>query len=94
MLERKLFKRAIVLVMDSVGAGELPDAADFGDKGSDTLGNIRDHVGLSMPNLGRLGLSRFVPGIDPDGVGACTGASGRMGEQSAGKDTLTGHWEM
>ena len=94
MLERKVFRRAIVVVMDSVGAGELPDAADFGDKGADTLGNIRDHVGLSMPNLGRLGLSRFVPGIDPDGETQCTGASGRMGERSAGKDTLTGHWEM
>jgi phosphopentomutase len=94
MLERKVFSRAIVIVMDSVGAGALPDAADFGDEGADTLGNIRDHVGLRMPNLGRLGLGRFVPGIDPDGEKTFTGASGRMAERSAGKDTLTGHWEM
>jgi phosphopentomutase len=94
MLDRKVFKRAIVIVMDSVGAGALPDAADFGDVGADTLGNIRDHVGLSMPHLSRLGLGRFVPGIDPDGEKNYTGASGRMAELSAGKDTLTGHWEM
>lgn len=90
----RLFRRAIVLVLDSVGAGWLPDAADFGDEGADTLGHIRDHVGLRMPNLSRLGLTRFLPGVDPDNGDTYAGASGRMGERSHGKDTITGHWEI
>lgn len=94
LVEGKLFKRAVVIVLDSVGAGALPDAADFGDEGSDTLGNIRDHVGLCLPELGRMGLSRIVPGVDPDDAREFSGASGKMAEQSAGKDTITGHWEM
>lgn len=95
MAQPKLFNRAIVIVLDSVGCGALPDAPEFGDQGSDTLGNIRDHVGLSLPQLSRMGLGRFVKGIDPDGDHHdFHGASGRMGEASASKDTLTGHWEM
>jgi phosphopentomutase len=88
----KLFDRAIVVVLDSVGAGALPDAGRFGDEGSDTLGHIRDAVGLSMPSLGTLGLGRFVSGIGAKGT--FTGASARMSEVSNGKDTLVGHWEM
>jgi phosphopentomutase len=92
----KLFDRAVVVVLDSVGAGALPDAARFGDEGADTLGHIRDAVGLEMPNLSRMGLGRFVPGLAArkDAGGPFTGASARMAELSNGKDTLVGHWEM
>jgi phosphopentomutase len=91
----KLFDRAVIVVLDSVGAGALPDAARFGDEGSDTLGHIRDTVGLSLPCLSRLGLGRFVSGLAPKkDAGPYTGASARMGELSNGKDTLVGHWEM
>src|SRR2546428_776837 len=97
MARGKLFDRALVIVLDSVGAGELPDAARFGDEGADTLGHIRDTVGLELPALSRLGLGRFVAGLEPGrgpGTRAFTGASARMAELSNGKDTLVGHWEM
>ncbi|MDO8963703.1 MAG: phosphopentomutase [Coriobacteriia bacterium] len=87
--------RAIVLVLDSVGCGELPDAADYGDQGSNTLGNTaRAAGGLAMPNFGAMGLGNItevkgVPStLDPI---ACWG---KNRELSAGKDTTTGHWEM
>ncbi len=87
--------RAIVLVLDSVGTGELPDAAAYGDSGSDTLGNIARAVGgLSMPAMGALGLGNVEPvaGVEPTmEPDACWG---RMAEASPGKDTTTGHWEM
>jgi len=81
-------------VFDSVGCGELPDAGDYGDAGSDTLGNISRRIPLSVPNLRQLGLARVstvsrVPG-EPDPVGAF----GRMAEASPGKDSVTGHWEL
>ncbi|HZV01847.1 MAG TPA: phosphopentomutase [Planctomycetota bacterium] len=88
----KLFDRAVVVVLDSVGAGALPDAARFGDEGSDTLGHIRDKAGLAMPVLGTMGLGRFVRGIGEKKD--FTGASARLAEVSNGKDTLVGHWEM
>jgi phosphopentomutase len=86
--------RVILIVFDSVGCGELPDAADYGDTGSDTLGNISRRIPLSVPNLRRLGLTRVstvnpIPG-EPDPVGAF----GRMAEASPGKDSVTGHWEL
>ncbi len=84
--------RAIVIVLDSVGAGQLPDAGAYGDEGSDTLGHINDHVLLHIPHLRSLGLARVAriggPVLPP--LGAC----GRMAERSAGKDSVTGHWEM
>jgi phosphopentomutase len=85
--------------MDSVGAGELPDAAAYGDQGSNTLGNIAKRVPLAVPTLRSLGLDR-VAAIGPLGTdGGQTpvrprGAFGRMAEASAGKDSVTGHWEM
>jgi phosphopentomutase len=88
------FTRAIVIVLDSVGIGELPDAAAYGDEGSNTLGNVARRVPLAVPTLRRLGLDRLV---DIGGVvsGAPPrGAIGRMAEASAGKDSVTGHWEM
>jgi phosphopentomutase len=87
------FARAIVLVMDSVGIGELPDAGAYGDQGSNTVGNIARRVPLRIPVLRSLGLDHLVaiggaPAVPP------RGACGRMAEASAGKDSVTGHWEM
>ncbi len=88
-----MFTRAIVIVLDSVGIGELPDAASYGDEGSHTLGNIAQAVRLDIPTLASLGLSRLVA---LPGMPATTprGAYGRMAERSAGKDSVTGHWEL
>ena len=88
------FTRAIVIVMDSVGIGELPDASSYGDEGSNTLGNIAKQIPLKLPTLRSLGLDRLAP----LGGGAPSSnpraATGRMAEASAGKDSVTGHWEM
>ena len=92
------FTRAIVIVLDSVGVGELPDAAAYGDQGSNTLGNIAKRVPLHIPTLRALGLERIVrlasdPGSDP-ASDPHPSAVGRMAEASAGKDSVTGHWEL
>jgi phosphopentomutase len=85
-------RRAILLVMDSVGAGELPDAAAYGDEGSDTLGNLARAVPLAIPTLRALGLAQVAA------IGAPAppprGAFGRLAEASPGKDSVTGHWEL
>ncbi len=80
--------------MDSVGIGELPDADAYGDRGSNTLGNIARRVPLRVPTLRALGLDRLVAlgGTPPDDRPRA--AIGRMAEASAGKDSVTGHWEM
>jgi len=78
--------------MDSAGVGELPDAASYGDQGSDTLGNIAKRVPLALPTLRGLGLDRVASIGGPHGGAAA--AFGRMAEASAGKDSVTGHWEM
>ena len=88
------FSRAIVIVLDSVGIGELPDAAAYGDAGSNTLRNIARQVPLALPTLRRLGLDRLVDIGGGAVVGSPHGAIGRMAEASAGKDSVTGHWEM
>jgi phosphopentomutase len=89
------FRRVIVIVMDSVGIGELPDASAYGDQGSNTLGNINARVPLKVPTLRALGLDRVANIPGPESVPAPTiGAYGRMAEASAGKDSVTGHWEM
>ncbi|HKO58237.1 MAG TPA: phosphopentomutase [Thermoanaerobaculia bacterium] len=85
-------RRAIVIVCDSLGVGELPDAADFGDEGSNTLGHILDTQRPSLPTLARLGLLHTLP--QPASSEQPRSAFGRMAEVSAGKDTTTGHWEM
>src|SRR5262245_47678237 len=81
--------RVVLIVMDSAGIGELPDAASCGDEGSDTLGNIARHVGLRVPTLRSLGLSRVasIGGAPPS---PAAGAFGRMAESSPGKDSVTG----
>jgi phosphopentomutase len=82
-------------VLDSLGIGELPDAAAYGDQGSNTLGHIAQAIPLQVPTLRRLGLGRLVA-LDADGRApdAALAATGRMAEASAGKDSVTGHWEM
>jgi phosphopentomutase len=89
-----VFKRAIVIVMDSVGIGELPDAGAYGDRGSNTLGNIASRVPLRIPTLRSLGLDRLVTLGGSLADGGPRAAIGRMAEASAGKDSVTGHWEM
>jgi phosphopentomutase len=87
--------RACVIVLDAVGAGALPDAAAYGDEGSDTLGNVARAVGgLDLPNLEALGLGNVEPleGCPPQ-PGA-PAVAGRLFERSKGKDTTTGHWEL
>src|SRR5437762_1972221 len=88
------FTRAIVIVMDSVGVGELPDASAYGDEGSDTLGNIARRVPLELPTLRALGLGRVASIGGAPAPASPKAAVGRMAEASAGKDSVTGHWEM
>ena len=87
-----MIDRVILIVMDSVGVGELPDAAAYGDVGSNTVGNIARQVPLAVPTLRSLGLARIVD-IGGDRP-APLGAAGRMAEASPGKDSVTGHWEI
>ena len=86
-------KRVILVVLDSVGVGELPDAAKYGDVGSNTLGHTVKATGLRLPNMEKMGLGfieqSFLPKHDQ-----ATGLTARMKEASPGKDTTTGHWEM
>lgn len=84
--------RAIVIVCDSLGVGELPDAKEFGDEGSNTLGHVLEQEHPNLPNLTRLGLLHTLP--TPASPDTPMSAYGRMNEVSAGKDTTTGHWEM
>ncbi|EPD53222.1 phosphopentomutase [Paenisporosarcina sp. FSL H8-0542] len=94
-MTHKSFKRIHLVVLDSVGIGEAPDAQSFGDTGSDTLGHIAEKMnGLNMPNLEKMGLSNIRPfqGIQP--VTIPSSHYGKMQEASVGKDTMTGHWEI
>lgn len=84
-----------VIVLDGVGIGELPDAAIYGDAGSNTLGNMADAVGgLNLPNLEKLGLGNINPIKGLKSVKNPLASFGKMTEVSAGKDSTTGHWEM
>jgi phosphopentomutase len=89
-------RRAIIVIMDSCGAGEAPDAADYGDEGADTLGHTASAVGgLDVPNLQRGGLGNLhgnIMGVPP--ANSPTMAYGKLTEASAGKDSTTGHWEI
>ena len=89
-----MYARAIVIVLDSVGIGELPDAPLYEDQGSNTLGHIAAQAALEIPTLAAMGLSSLValPGVPPKAE--ATAAYGRMAERSAGKDSVTGHWEL
>ena len=83
----------MLIVLDSVGCGELPDASAYGDQGSNTLGNIAREVRLRIPHLRSLGLGRVVD-LGKSHDRDRPSAYGRMAESSAGKDSVTGHWEM
>lgn len=87
-------RRVILIILDSAGVGELPDAREYGDEGSNTIGNVaRALGGLTLRNMGRLGLGNltFIPGTPAQTpLGAC----GKMALKSKGKDTTTGHWEL
>jgi len=92
MIERP-FNRVVLVVLDSVGIGEMPDAADYGDRGADTLGHTLASRAVRIPNLQALGLGNIrslplAPAASP------TGIYGRAATASRGKDTTTGHWEM
>jgi phosphopentomutase len=88
-------RRAAIIVLDGVGIGEAPDAATYGDMGSDTLGNIARAVGgLCLPNLERAGLGKIAPLPGVSATGHASGAWGLMVPKSAGKDSTTGHWEI
>ncbi|MFH5184809.1 phosphopentomutase [Paenibacillus sp. TAB 01] len=89
------FQRICLIVLDSVGIGELPDAPAFGDAGAHTLGHIAEtNASFELPNLQQLGLGNIAPlqGIAP--VGQPLASYGKMAEASVGKDTMTGHWEI
>jgi phosphopentomutase len=88
------FRRIGLIVLDSVGIGFQPDADRFGDAGADTLGHIAATVPLSLPNLARLGLGRIAPVRGVPAVDKPLAYYGKMQEVSAGKDTMTGHWEL
>ncbi|AFK85074.1 MULTISPECIES: phosphopentomutase [Thermoanaerobacterium] len=89
-----MVNRVLLIVLDSVGAGEAPDAHKYGDVGSNTLGHICDVTGIRLPNLGKLGLGNILPLKSVDADKSAIGAYGKMQEHSAGKDTTTGHWEI
>ncbi|GAC1431808.1 MAG: phosphopentomutase [Chloroflexota bacterium] len=87
--------RVIIIVLDGVGIGDAPDAAEYGDTGSNSVGNVaRVLGGIALPNLAALGLGNLtaIEGVPPQAK--TLGSYGRLTEHSAGKDTVTGHWEM
>lgn len=88
-------KRAILVVLDGVGAGANPDAAAYGDEGASSLEHCAQAIGgLELPNLGRIGLGNITPIAGTPPVERARGSYGRMAESAAGKDSTTGHWEM
>lgn len=89
------FNRVFLIVMDSVGIGEAPDAEEFGDIGADTLGHIAEKMkGLKMPVMDSLGLTKIKTYKGSEKVDQPLGSYGIMQEKSVGKDTMTGHWEI
>lgn len=90
-----MFDRVILVVLDSLGVGALPDADLYGDQCSNTLGNLAQALGgLEVPTLEKLGIGNIIPVEGVKQVPDCLAAWGKMAEVSAGKDTTTGHWEM
>lgn len=89
------FKRIFLIVLDSVGFGEAPDAEQYGDKGADTIGHIAEHMdGLQMPNMEELGFGNIRPVKGISEVKPALAHYTKMQEASVGKDTMTGHWEI
>ena len=89
-----MFKRVHLVVLDSVGIGEAPDAEKFGDVGSHTLGHIAEEAGLTVPNMENLGLGTIEPLKGVKAVEDHQGYATKLEEISVGKDTMTGHWEI
>lgn len=87
-------RRVVLVVLDSLGVGALPDAGEWGDAGADTLGHIAERVPLDIPHLRALGLANIRPVVGVPPVAAPTGGYGRMAIAGAGKDTIAGHWEI
>ncbi|NOX88073.1 MAG: phosphopentomutase [Calditrichaeota bacterium] len=88
-------KRAIIIIIDGVGIGELPDAGAYGDEGSNTLGNLAKYLGgLDLPNLEKLGLGKIAPVKGLSDKVEAQANYGKMAEISPGKDSTTGHWEI
>ena len=91
----KRYKRIFTIVVDSLGVGALPDAADYGDAGTDTLGHISQRMEqFHIPNLQKLGMANLHPLKQVEAVERPMGYFACLSEASAGKDTMTGHWEM
>lgn len=86
-------KRVLLVILDSAGAGALPDAHLYKDEGANTLGNIAKAVPLRLPHMNAMGFSH-IPGINLEPAPDAAGSFGKMAEQSPGKDTTTGHWEI
>ena len=94
-MNEKKYKRIFTVVIDSLGAGEMPDAASYGDAGTDTLGHIAEYAeSLEIPNLRKLGMANLHPMKQNAPVDRPMGKYMKMREKSCGKDTMTGHWEM
>ncbi|MEP7148323.1 MAG: phosphopentomutase [Acidobacteriota bacterium] len=91
---KRKFKRICLMVLDSAGIGEMPDAAEWGDAGADTLGNVLKSRKVDLPNLQRLGLGNIRALSNLPAVERPTGSFGKCALKSNGKDTTTGHWEM
>lgn len=90
-----MIQRVILIILDSVGVGEMPDAAKYDDEGSNTLGNVAKAVGgLALPNMQRLGIGNITDILGVPSIKQAIGAYGKAAERSAGKDTTTGHWEL
>lgn len=89
-----MFKRVHLIVLDSVGIGEAPDAEKFGDVGSDTLGHIAETAGIAIPQMEKLGLGTIAPLKGVASVSDHQGYATKLEEVSVGKDTMTGHWEI
>lgn len=94
-MSEKKYKRIFTIVIDSLGAGAMPDAAEYGDAGTDTLGHISESVdSLVIPNLQKLGMANLHPLKQVEAVAKPLAHYGKLREASTGKDTMTGHWEM
>ena len=91
----KKYKRVFTIVIDSLGAGEMPDAAKYGDAGTDTIGHISESVdSFAIPNLQKLGIANLHKLKQVEAVARPLSHYGKLREASTGKDTMTGHWEM
>ncbi|MDY0278302.1 MAG: phosphopentomutase [Acholeplasma sp.] len=89
-----MYKRIFLIVMDSLGIGEAPDAEKYGDKGANTIGHIAERMNLNIPNLKALGYGNIAPITNVSAVEKPLAFYTKMQEASLGKDTMTGHWEM